>query len=155
MILIYLFFIDTSQRKPMIIDPNEKYTYKTLALFSIYIFCALGLLIFTFLCIKSRSYTRQHMLKNNSSGSGGNQACSANSSATSSLVTNMRSLFASLDQTTKSMRSRVSIYFGSICPTTMRFVRVASNQPNAGYSGMLITIESSKVNFCFSIRIKV
>lgn len=127
----FFFSSDANDRfgSPMTIDPNEKYTYKSLALFSIYIFCAFGLLIFTFLCIKSRSLSRQHMLKNGASQCSSGAAATA---ASDSLRTHVRSLVDSIDQSTKSVRSRIAIYFGSICPTTMRFVRVASNQPTTG-----------------------
>lgn len=123
------------------IDLNEKYSYKTLALFSIYIFCALGIVVFTFLFIKSRNYNRQHMLKNGGGGSNGSTAGSSSCSSSAgggpvaNLAANVRSMYNSLEQSTKPFRSRAAIYFGSICPTTMRFVR-ASNQPSAGYTGM-------------------
>lgn len=139
-----------SSTQGMTLDPKEKFSYKTLALLSLYIFCVLSFLLLVFLCIKARLLGRDHMLKNTTNGNG-TVASEPNAGGSRGLAAHFHSALASLDQSIKPLRTRLSLYFGSMCPTTMRFVRVASNHANGGYSGK----NSSKAQLSLYKNIKL
>lgn len=110
---------------------NEKYTYKTLALFSLYIFFILILVILTFLCIRSR-YNRNNFLKNDP------LSTSSSSSSASSFAGRFGQIYTNLKDSTKNYRTRASLYVTSLCPSTMknlRFVSLSSGS-NANTNGI-------------------
>jgi hypothetical protein len=91
---------------------NEKYSSKTLALFSLYIFCILFLIIVTYFCIKTK-YRQDAIMKN--------------VPFSSSILTNISQTFSNLrnnlSESTRHQRNRISFYLTSLCPHTLSKLR--------------------------------
>lgn len=111
----------STQTVPTTNHLNEKYSYKTLALFSLYIFCVLFLILLTFLCIKAK-YTQDNILKNEAN-------------LPQSMCPRIGTFFSGLNESTRPFRSRVAIYLTSICPNGLnkftRSVNLSSNGANS------------------------
>lgn len=96
--------------------PNNDKTYPKhphLMLFSIYIFCIIGIILFAYFCV---SYQSRHsgILKDvNLSGS---SLCAFSNLFSARTYTNM---FNNLKESTRNQRSRISFYLASICPCNL------------------------------------
>ena len=109
---------------------NKRYTYKTLALFSLYIFCILGLIVLTFLCIKSKYYESQFSKNGASSASSPDAAHGMN--LFGNLAVSFNSALKSFYDATKNQRSRVALYFGWLYPKNIRLIRTTTGVNSRG-----------------------
>lgn len=94
---------------------NKKYTYKTLALFSMYIFCIVGLAILTFLCIRAKYYQDQSYKINTPAdemGNGGDDSSDSGFILVGKLMSHCRNGFKYLSDATKNQRAHLAIYLG-------------------------------------------
>lgn len=113
---------------------NEKYSSKTLALFSLYIFCILFLIIVSYFCIKAK-YRQDAIMKN--------------VPFSSSILTNISHTFThffnSLNDSTRHQRNRISFYLTSLCPHTLSKFR-SVNSGGAPGNNCIYTGTNSGLN---------
>jgi hypothetical protein len=123
---------------------NKKYSYKTLALFSLYIFCLLGLVLLTFLCVKARYYQNE-IMKNEQSATTPNNAPTT---FFSSLAYTCHSTLREVNEATKSHRARLGIYFGWLYPSALKNIRLIRTNTGANVTsrGGIYTAANSGLN---------
>jgi hypothetical protein len=123
---------------------NKKYSYKTLALFSLYIFCLLGLVLLAFLCVKAKYYQNE-ILKNEQSATTPNNKPT---SFFSSLAYTCHNTLREINEATKSHRARLGIYFGWLYPSALKNFRLirTSHSANITSRGGIYTAANNGLN---------